>query len=64
MRGAARKGGPYRNRYEADKFVMKRAVIYPVTAINYAVYHSSRLHNAVFVPALEEFYPTNVWLSR
>ena len=43
---------------------MKRAVIYPVTAINYAVYHSSRLHNAVFVPALEEFDPTNVWLSR
>lgn len=50
--------------YEADKFVMKQAVIYPVTAINYAVYHSSRLHNTVFVPALEEFDPTNVWLSR
>jgi peptide/nickel transport system substrate-binding protein len=49
--------------YEADKFVMQQAVVYPVTAINYAVYHSSQLHNAVFVPDLEEFDPTNVWLS-
>lgn len=50
--------------YQADRFVMKNAVIDPVTAVNYAVYHSSQVHNAVFVPAIEEFDPTNVWLSR
>ncbi len=27
------------------------------------MYHASYVHNAVYVPALQEFDPTNVWLS-
>ncbi|MDA8309608.1 MAG: ABC transporter substrate-binding protein [Actinomycetota bacterium] len=49
--------------YQADKFVMQQAVMYPIEEADYAIYHSSRVHNAVFLPAIEEFDPTNVWLS-
>jgi peptide/nickel transport system substrate-binding protein len=48
---------------QADQAVMKDAAIYPITFDNQAFYHASYVHNAVYVPALEGFDPTNVWLS-
>ena len=43
---------------------MKDAAIYPVLSPNFAIYHSSAVHGAIFVPALQGLDPTNVWLSR
>jgi len=48
---------------QADQAVMKDAVIYPITYDNQPLYHASYVHNAVFVPAIQNFDPTNVWLS-
>ena len=50
--------------YEADRLAMKEAAIYPIASPGFAVYHASRVHNAVFMPSFEEFDPTNVWLSQ
>jgi peptide/nickel transport system substrate-binding protein len=46
-----------------DQQVMKDAAIYPITQPLQPNYHASYLHNAVYVPAIQEFDPTNVWLS-
>jgi peptide/nickel transport system substrate-binding protein len=27
------------------------------------VYHATQVHNAVFIPNLNQFDPTNVWLT-
>ena len=48
---------------QADQAVMKQAVIYPIDTVNFAAFHSSAVHNAVFVPYLQALDPTNVWLS-
>ena len=48
---------------QADQAVMKDAVIYPITYDNQPLYHASYVHNAVYVPAIQQFDPTNVWLS-
>ncbi len=48
---------------QADQDVMKDAPVYPITQPLQALYHASYVHNAVYVPALQEFDPTNVWLS-
>jgi peptide/nickel transport system substrate-binding protein len=48
---------------QADQKVTQDAAVYPITAQNLALYHASYVHNAVYVPALEQFDPTNVWLS-
>jgi len=47
----------------ADKQVMDDAAFFPITANNLPNYHSSHVHNAVFMPVLEQDDPTNVWLS-
>lgn len=48
---------------QIDQKVMQDAVIYPITQPLQANYHSSFVHNAVYVPAIQNFDPTNVWLS-
>jgi len=46
-----------------DQDVMKDAAIYPITQPLQPLYHASYVHNAVYVPAIQQFDPTNVWLS-
>jgi peptide/nickel transport system substrate-binding protein len=46
-----------------DQEVMKDAPIYPITQPLQPLYHASYVHNAVYVPAFQQFDPTNVWLS-
>lgn len=48
---------------QADQKVMQDAAIFPITAQQQPLYHASYVHNAVFVPAIQQFDPTNVWLS-
>jgi peptide/nickel transport system substrate-binding protein len=48
---------------QADQAVMKDAAIYPITDPLQPNYHASYVHNAVYVPAIQQFDPTNVWLS-
>ncbi|HEX3752261.1 MAG TPA: ABC transporter substrate-binding protein [Streptosporangiaceae bacterium] len=47
-----------------DQDVMKDAPIFPITAGLQPNYHASYVHNAVYVPGLQQFDPTNVWLSN
>jgi peptide/nickel transport system substrate-binding protein len=46
-----------------DKAVMKDSPIYPIVDPLQPLYHASYVHNALYVPALQNFDPTNVWLS-
>jgi peptide/nickel transport system substrate-binding protein len=48
---------------KADQMVMKDAAIYPITDPQQPLYHAAYVHNAVYVPAIQQFDPTNVWLS-
>jgi peptide/nickel transport system substrate-binding protein len=48
---------------QADMDVMKDAAIFPITQPLQPLYHASYVHNAVYVPAIQQFDPTNVWLS-
>jgi peptide/nickel transport system substrate-binding protein len=48
---------------KADQAVMKDAPIYPITDPQQPNYHASYVHNAVYVPAIQQFDPTNVWMS-
>jgi peptide/nickel transport system substrate-binding protein len=48
---------------QADQMVMQDAPIFPITDPQQPLYHASYVHNAVYVPALQQFDPTNVWLS-
>jgi peptide/nickel transport system substrate-binding protein len=48
---------------QADQKVMQDAVIYPITDPEQPLYHASYVHNAVYIPAIQQFDPTNVWLS-
>jgi peptide/nickel transport system substrate-binding protein len=48
---------------QIDQEVMKDAPIYPITQPLQPLYHASYVHNAVYVPAFQQFDPTNVWLS-
>jgi peptide/nickel transport system substrate-binding protein len=48
---------------QADQAVMKDSPIYPITDPLNANYHASYVHNAVYIPAIQQFDPTNVWLS-
>jgi peptide/nickel transport system substrate-binding protein len=49
---------------QADKQVMQDAAIFPITADNQADYHASHTHNDIYIPAFQQFDPTNVWLSK
>jgi len=48
---------------QADAQVMSDAAIFPITSPTQPVYHATQVHNAVFVPQLFQFDPTNVWLT-
>jgi peptide/nickel transport system substrate-binding protein len=48
---------------QADQAVMKDAPFYPIVNPNQPLYHASYVHNAVYVPAIQQFDPTNIWLS-
>lgn len=48
---------------QADQKVMQDAAVYPITAQLQPNYHASYVHNAVYIPAFQQFDPTNVWLS-
>jgi peptide/nickel transport system substrate-binding protein len=48
---------------QIDQAVMKDAPFFPITQDYQADYHSSFVHNAVYVPAIQNFDPSNVWLS-
>ncbi|MEU4286662.1 ABC transporter substrate-binding protein [Kribbella sp. NPDC026596] len=48
---------------KADAQVMADAPFFPLTNPKNANYHAPQVNNAVYVPALQMFDPTNVWLS-
>ena len=49
---------------QLDENLTNAAVTYQITQNLQPLYHSSFVHNAVYVPALQGFDPTNVWLSN
>ncbi|MFF0344587.1 ABC transporter substrate-binding protein [Kribbella sp. NPDC004875] len=49
---------------KADAQVMADAPFYPLTNPKNANYHAPQVQNAVYVPALQGFDPTNVWLTK
>lgn len=49
---------------KADEYVTKQAITYQITQSYQPNYHSSFVHNAVYVAPLQNFDPTNVWLSH
>ncbi len=49
---------------QADQQVMSDAAIFPITSPTQPVYHATEVHNAVFVPNILQYDPTNVWLSN
>jgi peptide/nickel transport system substrate-binding protein len=48
---------------KADKQVMTDAAIFPITSSTQPVFHAAQVHNAVYVPNIANFDPTNVWLD-
>ncbi|MDH2413757.1 ABC transporter substrate-binding protein [Nocardioides sp. CER19] len=48
---------------QADHQVMQDAAIFPITNPQQASYHASQVHNAIYIPAFQNFDPANVWLS-
>jgi peptide/nickel transport system substrate-binding protein len=48
---------------EADQQVMKDAAFFPITEPRTPNYHASQVHGAVYIPAFQNFDPTNVWLA-
>ena len=48
---------------KADKQVMEDAAFFPITQPKQVNYHAAQVHNAVYVPAIQNFDPTNVWLE-
>jgi peptide/nickel transport system substrate-binding protein len=49
---------------KADARVMEEAPIYPLTSNKQANYHASQVHNAIYVPSLQNFDPANVWIDK
>ena len=43
--------------------VMEDAAFFPITSPVQANYHAEQVHNAVYVEAIQNFDPANVWLS-
>jgi len=50
--------------HQADVQTMKDAAIFPITNPNLPLMRGSQVHNAIYVPFLEQIDPTNVWLGR
>ena len=49
--------------HQADLQVMRDAAIIPIETQNLPLFHSSRVHNAIYSPFSENFDVTNLWLS-
>lgn len=49
---------------QADRQVMKEAAFFPITNPLQANYHASQVRGAVYIPALQNFDPTNIWLDK
>ncbi len=49
--------------HQADVQTMKDAAIFPISDPNLPLMRGSQVHNAIYVPELEQIDPTNVWLS-
>ncbi|MDX6236517.1 MAG: peptide/nickel transport system substrate-binding protein [Kribbellaceae bacterium] len=49
---------------KADAKVMADAAFFPITNPLNPNYHASQVNNAIYVPAIQNFDPTNVWLSK
>ena len=49
---------------KADARVMEQAAFFPLTNNKQANYHAAHVHNAVYVPSLQNYDPTNVWLAK
>lgn len=48
---------------QADHQVMADAAIFPIESPTEPVYHANQVHDAVFIPNLLQYDPTNVWLT-
>jgi peptide/nickel transport system substrate-binding protein len=48
---------------QADKMVTNEAITYQIDQDFQPDYHSSFVHNAIYVPELQNFDPANVWMS-
>ena len=48
---------------QIDQEAMRGAPIYSIAQPMRPLYHASYVHNAIYVPAINNFDPTNVWLS-
>ena len=48
----------------ADKAVMTDAAIFPITNPLQPNYHASQVHNAIYLPTIQQFDPTNVWIDK
>ena len=48
---------------QIDQEAMRDAPIYSIAQPMRPLYHASYVHNAIYVPAINNFDPTNVWLS-
>ncbi|TDO46329.1 peptide/nickel transport system substrate-binding protein [Kribbella sp. VKM Ac-2527] len=48
---------------QADAKVMADAPFFPITSPKNANYHAAQVNNAVYIPAIQNFDPTNVWLA-
>lgn len=48
---------------QADKLVMQDAAFFPITSPLQANYHAAQVQGAVYVPEIQNFDPTNVWLT-
>jgi peptide/nickel transport system substrate-binding protein len=49
---------------KADQQVMKDAAFFPITAPLNANYHATQVNGTTYIPAIQNFDPTNVWLSK
>ena len=49
---------------QIDQMVTEQAPTYQITQDMQPDYHSTFVHNAVYVPSIQNFDPTNVWLSK
>ncbi len=49
---------------QADQQVMEDAAFFPITSPVQANYHAEQVHNTVYVEAIQNFDPANVWLSE
>ena len=48
---------------EADRQVMEDAPFFPITSPLNANYRAEQVNNAIYLPAIQNFDPANVWLS-